>query len=388
MFIFFAYNKLSSDKKGQLIPIFIVILVILIIMAMITVNLSKVGLVKTDSSNAADAGALAGGSVMAGVFNTQAIANSQLMVNYQMFIAEMATLTGVIIIAALWASIGCYSVPCTPFTVGSTAPLCLPGAGVAVKGTIAAMVSVTAFHIAQVFTYMNMRKQAEKGRKQAIEMAYRYAFLNSGIGNKLIPGSPPTGPADKRGNDNNYSETLNAFIKSGAVTSGDYAWKDGQDRQHQVNVNVITEDVDSYKLKYTVLPTLAVLYLINEAWVSADILLTISCPPCPCSATAAISATEIAIAMGLALAGLIPAWTMDASTVTNILFPICWVVDINHDRRLSVTTWQEHGKQDYGLWQATYPHIESRSKVNFNAGGGGKIYSPSPKFDTDIIETD
>jgi hypothetical protein len=77
---------------------------------------------------------------------------------------------------------------------------------------------------------------------------------------------------------------------------------------------------------------------------------------------------------------------MDASTVTNILFPICWVVDINHDRRLNVTTWQEHGEQDYGLWKATYPHVESKSVVTFQ--GAGKIYQPKPRFDTDIIETD
>jgi len=385
MFNYFHANKLNYEK-GQLVPIFIVVLTVLIIMAMITVNLSKVSLIKTDSSNAADAGALAGGSVMAGVFNAQAIANSQLIVNYQMFIAEMGVLTAIIILLTQTGATSCAATPCAPFCC--VQPICVKNFTTAMTGIKAAMVSVIAFHIAQVFTYMNMRKQAEKGREQAIEMAYRYAFLNSGIGNKLISGSPPTDAADKRGDDNNYSETLNAFIKSGAVTSGNYIWKDGQDRQHQVHVSVTTEDVDSYKLKYTALPTAAIVVILALALSAAAVGLP-GCSCCPHIAALPLAAAgKIAVDMAAALAGLIPAWTLDASAVTNILFPICWVVDINHDRRLSVSTWQEHGKQDYGVWEATYPHVESRSKVNFNAGGGGKIYSPSPKFDTDIIETD
>ena len=385
MFNYFHQNKFSSEK-GQLIPIFIVILVVLIIMAMITVNLSKIGLVKTDSANAADAGALAGGSVMSGVFNTQAIANSQMIVNYQMFIAEMGVLAAMIILMTQMGAASCAATPCAPFCC--VQPICIKNFTTAMTGIKAAMVSVVAFHVAQLFTYMNMRKQAQEGREQAIEMAYRYAFMNSGIGNKLIPGSPPTDAADKRGNDNNYSKTLDAFIKSDAVTSGNYNWTDGQGRQHQAHIEVTTGDVDSYKLKYTALPTAAIIAILVMALSAASAGLP-GCSCCPHVAAVPLAAAgKVAMDMAAALAGLIPAWTFDASAATNILFPICWVVDINHDRRLSVSTWQEHGEQDYGLWKATYPHIESRSKINFNAGGGGSIYSPSPKFDTDIIETD
>jgi uncharacterized protein YpmB len=374
MFIFFQHNKLSSEEKGQFIPIFIVVLVVLIVMAMVTVNLSKVSFIKTDTSNAADAGALAGGSVMASVFNGQAIANSELIVNYQMFFAEMATLTAAVIIAALTGAIACGTMPCpVPPWDCCPSPGCITGTSIAMAGIIAAIVSVAAFHIAQVFTYLNMVKQAENGREQAIEMAYRYAFLNSGIGNKLSSGS-------------SAATAYNDFVRGKGVTSGNYTWTDGQARQHQVSVNVTMQDVDSYKLQYAALPTVAIIALLMLAHGSAFVE-SLECTCCSAGGLAAASAAAIVgNNMTLALAGLIPAWEFDSSGVTNVLFPICWVVDINHDKRLTVTTSQEHAGYDYGLWQATYPRVESKSVVSFQ--GNGSIYQPNPHFDADIVETD
>lgn len=384
MFIFFHQHKLRH-KKGQLVPIFIVVLTVLLIMAMITVNLAKISSIKTDSSNAADAGALAGGSVMAGLFNAQAVANSQLIAEYQMFVAEMGLLVAMVILgASLGASAcsvnDCGDIACCP------ASGCRIGAKVALIGIKAAIVSFAAFHAAQFFTYMNMRKQAEKGREQAIGLAYRYAFINSGIGNKLISGSPPQEPADKRGDDNNYSEVYNEFIKSEDVTRGNYTWIDGQGRQHKVNINVAADEVDNYKLQYTALPTVVVEMFLLDALAAAVAELA-SCSSCPCSmGQISLSVAGIQMDMLWVLGGLVPGIESDASALTNILFPVCWVVDINHNHRLNVTTWQEHGKQDYGLWEAVYPRLESRSVVNFN--GSGKIYRPNARFDTDIIETD
>lgn len=51
--------------RGQIAPFMIAIIVILLIAIMITVNIGKLSLLKTGVSNAADAGALAGASVMA-----------------------------------------------------------------------------------------------------------------------------------------------------------------------------------------------------------------------------------------------------------------------------------------------------------------------------------
>ncbi|MDD2654686.1 MAG: pilus assembly protein TadG-related protein [Candidatus Omnitrophica bacterium] len=65
MYIKFATNK-TKYESGQIFPFLIAIICIVIIMAMITVNLGQIALFRTDASNASDAGALAGASVMSG----------------------------------------------------------------------------------------------------------------------------------------------------------------------------------------------------------------------------------------------------------------------------------------------------------------------------------
>lgn len=65
MFTKFSQNK-TKYKKGQICPFLIAILCIGIILTMITVNLGQIGVFRTDVSNAADAGALAGVSILSG----------------------------------------------------------------------------------------------------------------------------------------------------------------------------------------------------------------------------------------------------------------------------------------------------------------------------------
>jgi hypothetical protein len=65
MFTWFSENK-ANYKKGQIFPFVIAALAMLIIMAMITANLGKIAIFKTDVSNAADSGALAGASILSG----------------------------------------------------------------------------------------------------------------------------------------------------------------------------------------------------------------------------------------------------------------------------------------------------------------------------------
>lgn len=89
MFIYFNKNKCRYNQ-GQLAPVFIVILVVLLIMAIVTVNLFKVGMVKTDSANAVDAGGLAAGSVMANTFNAVASASAQMEASYWEFYASVS----------------------------------------------------------------------------------------------------------------------------------------------------------------------------------------------------------------------------------------------------------------------------------------------------------
>jgi uncharacterized protein YqgC (DUF456 family) len=63
MLEFFSRNK-ANYNQAQIFPFLIAVICVLIILAMITVNLGQLGVFKTDTSNAADAGALAGASVL------------------------------------------------------------------------------------------------------------------------------------------------------------------------------------------------------------------------------------------------------------------------------------------------------------------------------------
>ena len=65
MFTLFSNNK-TNYESGQVFPFLIAIICIVVIMAMVTINLGQLAIYRTDVSNAADAGALAGASVMSG----------------------------------------------------------------------------------------------------------------------------------------------------------------------------------------------------------------------------------------------------------------------------------------------------------------------------------
>lgn len=65
MFKPFSLNKLKY-AKGQIFPFMIALLCVIVILVMITVNLGQIGIFKTDVSNAADAAALSGASVLSG----------------------------------------------------------------------------------------------------------------------------------------------------------------------------------------------------------------------------------------------------------------------------------------------------------------------------------
>lgn len=58
-------SSLLYRRDGQVAPFMIAIIVVLIMAIMVTVNIGKVGITKTNTANAADAGALAGASTMA-----------------------------------------------------------------------------------------------------------------------------------------------------------------------------------------------------------------------------------------------------------------------------------------------------------------------------------
>ncbi len=208
MFIYFNENK-CAYHKGQLVPFFIVFIILIVIAALVTVNIGKVAKTKIYSANAADAGVLAAASTMASAFNYLAVANSQMRVNYQyffglasisfawgywkigsaMFSASTAT-------ASLTASCACHTSCCADVC---PCPCYIPHC-LAAKATLAKaiallvdfdrtmrslIVQVSGFYWLQYEFYKVIRENIDDYYQSALESGYSFAFNNSGISSRL-----------------------------------------------------------------------------------------------------------------------------------------------------------------------------------------------------------
>ncbi|MFA4888091.1 MAG: pilus assembly protein TadG-related protein [Candidatus Omnitrophota bacterium] len=364
MLIYFHKNKCRYER-GQLAPFFILVLVVLVIMAMVTINLSKVAFIKTDSSNAADAGALAGGSVMASVFNSVAQANSQLEASYWEFYylisIEFALAISIALIlnvnllnsdvnASSAISQACTE-PCSAIPTGTIASILEMTVQEIFTGIFIALVagievSIISFSIAQYYYYKSIRDSAKDGREQAILTAHRLALINSGIGSKLKDGSPPEDKelnqliedmrkdpeiqkriddygweALKRQIKNNYRKEFSKFIENlGSGKTYTYDWFDGQSRYHNVEVTVDTQEVNKFRTKITFMPwpvAAAALEVVSQAILRFAYAIGVGLliPACICSlcekmpligaACAACKYALCAVATALLAAGLV-----------------------------------------------------------------------------------
>lgn len=383
MLVNFHRNKLRYEK-GQLAPFFILTLVVLIIMAMVTVNLSKVASIKTEASNAADAGSLAAGSIMAKTFNVVANANSELEFYYTTFmVTTMLTYTVIFIYLAKAMKTVC-KVSLT--AVGFMSKV--------IKGTAGLLLAVTGYWIATQYFYCDIREMGEKGRDSAIGVGHQFAFINSGIGQKL---------------DKEQRDTFSDFLQGveGAQQKHTYSWQDGQARQHSVKSQVRIDEVKDYRLHTTLMPYPAEMALLGSALfvefaAKLTAVLAANCQKC-CNPTppgaaccacqegwCAISETHMAESIDmlrLAAAGLIIRASHSSSSCTDALpWIITWIDDIKHNRLVKVDTWQSHAGADLGLWQTRYPQTHSLSWVDFR--GNGSIHPPELKHDASIIKTD
>jgi len=98
MLNFIARNKFNYHK-GQIFPFIIVIVVVLMMMLMITINLGNIALYKTDVSNAADAAALSGSSMLsAGVMGLGMVNMGmavRAIITFVFVACEAATIVGI-----------------------------------------------------------------------------------------------------------------------------------------------------------------------------------------------------------------------------------------------------------------------------------------------------
>lgn len=406
MLIYFHQNKFKYNK-GQLAPIFIVFLVVLIIMAMVMVNLSKLAFIKTDSSNAVDAGALAAGTVMANLFNNVAVANHAMINAYwEGYLAILVLATAASILFGLAIAYAC-SQPC----------VALGYMPYIEKLLWSILTSVIGLHIAQLFTYCSINEMAIKWRKDAVKTGHKFSFANSGINSKLRQGGPPASivEPEKMGN---YRDTYKQFFDSlGDAPEYTYSWKDGQDRGHFVYSKITIDDVSTFKVRIAALPTPLILGLLGTALTLAYLAEAALDAACACwmdcitccnywcdegCFCCAVLAEECAKAIGYlvgswaamlaAVAGILPGDTdLISGCPWGYIYIITWIIDIYykgkpHNRLVLAETTQHHTGADLGLWNARYPDTAGYSLVSFK--GNGEIYPPWDDFDASIIDTD
>lgn len=136
---------LIRKNKAQMFPFLIVILAIVIMALMITVNIGKIGLTKTRTGNAADAGALAGCSIHSITLNVLAQQNQEMIYAYE-------------------AEVAAFVVPMT---------ICYETKRYA---------AYIAFSAAQTAWFaMNWHNIGDKGYAAASDAAFMFAFSNSGM---------------------------------------------------------------------------------------------------------------------------------------------------------------------------------------------------------------
>ena len=445
-------NRLGVNKKGQLAPIFIAVLVVLILMALVTVNVGKIAMIKTESANSVDGGALAGGSVMANTFNATARASEKMEQKYWSFLCDIswtynealdflliavydtmdALMTAVEAIKKAFPDPGGAAIILQTKTIPKTAEGIANLAGF-MKTDLQIQDDTNSYYDEQKKYYKKTRKMAADGRDKAIELAQKYAFMNSGIGQKLA----------KKGQGNNSQEKFKEFIKNiKAQETCNYDWADGQKRQHKVEVKVKTQDVKTFKLITTLRNLEEELASLDEANAFAGeaikkleeakkafeeavpILLKAEQAKKACEAgdnwacvkwkllslqaTLKIAAGLKSLFKGLLTELMVPLPTMKAwggltpqdQAITSDggeedsykTYIICWINDIVHDRLIRVDTKQEHeGSKDLSLFQTKYPQTISYSVVSFKGHGLIDFTDDKPRearFDASIIETD
>lgn len=401
MFSYFHNHKLKY-RKGQVAPFFIVIMVVIMIMALVTINIAKVALTKTESANAADAGALAAGSIMANVFNSIALRNAQLEFQYWTFFTSVSASFTVAVGSLAFALI-----------TGGTCLACsaLAAADVAWWAVLAISAAVLTFKVAQNLVLQIIRdKIAIKGRLSAIKAGHQFVFYNSGIGSKLKEG-------DQRDDFKSYMDT-NFKADTEYGKSYTYFWQDGQGRAHNVSSEVDVEEVNKFDMQTTLLPSAAVsAFLLDAGFTIAAAYKTgfglslacgasyCCCVPSPASAVccvdlgaAYLTAVPFLIAgiaeLAVAWAGVSPTGEIIEDDSLGVLDAVlamyiyCWIDDIDHDRKVEVKTTQHHEGADLGLWQTTYPDTFSSSRVDFNGNGNGSIHPPKLRHDASIEAVD
>ncbi|MFA5437314.1 MAG: pilus assembly protein TadG-related protein [Candidatus Omnitrophota bacterium] len=260
------YFKQGSDLKGQITPLLLLVLVILLIAAVTTVNVGRISLDKTCSANGADAGSLAAASSWAGAFNGLALMNEQLQMYYDMnyytygqlyftandYINEAiiyALLSGALAVAATVAFYSFAPACCTiwyAMLIGSIldglAAWAMFEAAMAVSAfnlVAQYMLSLTdSFHDAQLEAYCSAIDSMQESYQASNKVGFSFVFSNSCIASKL---------------NDSQADVYQAWMSAdGPYSDKNYSWKDKINQNHSVSATLNLPNISSYTLQHTV----------------------------------------------------------------------------------------------------------------------------------------
>ena len=227
------------NRKGQLAPFMLAVIVILLIAIMVTVNLGKISLTKTNTANAADAGALAGASTMANGLNAIKDISAQMFADY---IATQVALRAGTCRMQCWQ----------------------------------AWIIYIMHLVSEIALYAYARKIARDTLKQAKESSLQLAFSNAGITEakpRECKSRAPDGSCAEQESWEDWTTRDSPFeqwMQSGGYASGSYSWpapkKYGQSSAGaQINSVTVTSNPPSW----SVIPSLSI------------ITFTVLVDPCP-----------------------------------------------------------------------------------------------------------
>lgn len=362
-------------RDGQVAPFMIAIIVVLIMALMVTVNIGKVGFTKTNTANAADAGALAGSVMHANTLNSLADTNTAM-------IAEYLSTQAIFLVPA---------------------PICTEW----VK-----FISYLAFVAAQTAQYILAWQNAEKGYEEARNSAKQFAFMNAGIDEPKPRLNGETYEAYLQ-----RESRFGQWMKDKGYESGLYTWTDNQGQENSFRVDVTSP---SFPGLIPMPGVLVGLYLDGPfvpcfacfdcckicegelniykgclASIGADILdlgfkeevEIFDGEGCaPCSAMTSVKSFGGMIHSN-PLTWILPSRATCGASVWNKAFysvPIAFIAGIVSDNpELTVTTTRIEPNADLGLWQMQYGSISSQAKAKSSGGSVGPL--PDPGYDSYLI---
>ena len=384
-----------GNRKAQIAPFFIAIIVILLIAVMIAVNLGKISSNKTNTANAADAGALAGATVYDQTLNNLAYTNASMIAEYLAAQASFLIPMNICTESTTWSRFISYTT--------TMALLAAEYAAAWIAGT--------------------------DGYQEARNTARQTAFNNAGIDETKARQS---GEAyeDWLKRDSRLSQWMSdkeyASESSGSVA---YNWNDnvkyGQSGttggQNSVEVDVQGPDFPGLIPGPFVLvgmftgPPIPMftgcpecnfecafglgLYEIcldslTVANAVAPIISSIGCHVgcCPCPSFWSISVSG-GIAYGYYLTQILPSFTSCGMVAHNIILyelPIAFIASIIEDNpEISVSVKRIEPSINLGLWNMRYekePGQGIRSRARAKAEGGSVGPIPSEEYDASLIE--